>query len=78
MAQWSEQRDATAFEKILDASFGIDALPSWFPAEAFAATIRRSLPEVEPADEDSSASTTRTSTDWRPDCYGWPSLEPVT
>jgi hypothetical protein len=55
MAQWSEQRDATAFEKILDVSFGIETLPSWFPTEAFATTIRRSLPHVEPAEEDSSA-----------------------
>jgi hypothetical protein len=54
MAQWSEQRDVNTFEKILDVSFGIETLPSWFPAEAFAATIRRSLPDVEPADEDSS------------------------
>jgi hypothetical protein len=55
MAQWSEQRDATAFEKILDVTFGIETLPSWFPTETVAATIRRSLPDVEPADEDSSA-----------------------
>jgi hypothetical protein len=55
MAQWSEQRDATAFNKILDVTFGIETLPSWFPAETFAATIRQNLLHVEPADEDDSA-----------------------
>jgi hypothetical protein len=34
---------------------GIETLPSWFPTETVAATIRRSLPHVEPADEDDSA-----------------------
>jgi hypothetical protein len=54
MAQWSEQRDATAFDRILDVTFGIETLPSWFPTEILAATIRHNLPHVEPADEDSS------------------------
>lgn len=55
MAQWSEHHDATAFGKILDVTCQIETLPSWFPTEAFAATIRRNLPQVEPADEDDSA-----------------------
>jgi hypothetical protein len=55
MAQWIEQHDATAFDKILDVTFRIETLPSWFPTETFAATIRRNLPHVEPADEDDSA-----------------------
>ncbi|HLM20661.1 MAG TPA: hypothetical protein VK390_03945 [Propionibacteriaceae bacterium] len=55
IAQWSEHHDATSFDKILDVTPGIESLPSWFPAEAFAATIRRNLPHVEPADEDDSA-----------------------
>jgi hypothetical protein len=55
MAQWSEHHDATAFHKILDVAFAIETLPSGFPTEAFAATIRRNLPHVEPADEDGSA-----------------------
>jgi hypothetical protein len=55
MAQWIEHHDATAFDKILDVTFRIETLPSWFPAETFAATIRRDLPHVEPADEDGSS-----------------------
>ncbi len=55
MAQWIEHHDATAFDKILDVTFRIETLPSWFPVETFAATIRRNLPHVEPADEDGSA-----------------------
>ena len=55
MAQWSEHHNAIAFDQILDVNFGIETLPSWFPTETFAATIRRSLPHVEPADEDDSA-----------------------
>jgi hypothetical protein len=55
MAQWIEHHDATAFGKILDVTFQIETLPSWFPTEAFAATIRRNLPHVEPAEEDDSA-----------------------
>jgi hypothetical protein len=55
IAQWSEQHDAIAFDKILDVTPGIETLPSWFPTETVAATIRRNLPHVEPADEDDSA-----------------------
>jgi hypothetical protein len=55
MAQWIEHYDAPAFDQTVDVTFQIETLPPWFPAETFAATIRRNLPHVEPADEDGSA-----------------------
>ena len=55
MAQWIEHHDARAIGNITGVSFQIEELPPWFPTETFAAAIRRSLPHVEPADEDDSA-----------------------
>ncbi|WP_155945494.1 hypothetical protein [Micromonospora sp. CNB394] len=55
MAQWIEERDVRAFSHVVGIHFQIEDLPAWFATEAFATAIRRSLPNVNAADEDDSA-----------------------